>query len=99
VHRLPGLQVNIDLSLGLLSAWSAGHGDVKGRLTDLPHTTFSRFQKTREVAQQNRVRNSYSHGRKNACSGYRHIFSLPTDQDEVTQRPALGRRAFFAKPS
>jgi hypothetical protein len=85
VHRLPRLQVNVDLSLRLLSARSAGHGDVKGRLTHLPHATFSRFKKAREVAHKNRVRDSYPHGRKNACSGYRHISSLPTDQDEVTR--------------
>jgi hypothetical protein len=92
VHRLPRLQVNVDLSLRLLSARSAGHGDVKGRLTHLPHATFSRFKKAREVAHQNRVRDSYPHGRKNACSGYRHISSLPTDQDEVTAQVISPKR-------
>lgn len=93
MHRLPGLEVNVDLSLRLLSARCAGHGDVKGRLTHLPHTTFSRFKKVREVAQQNRVRDSYPHGRKNAWCGYRHISSFPADQDEVT--PDLFRQTLL----
>jgi hypothetical protein len=84
VHRLPRLQVNGDLSLRLLRARSPRHGDIKSRLTYLPHTTFGRLKRVREVAQENRVRDSYPDGRKNACSGYRHNSSLPTDQDEVT---------------
>jgi hypothetical protein len=96
VHRLPRLEVNVDLSLRLLSAGSAGHGYVKGRLAHLPYTTFSRFQKGREVAQQNRVRDSYPHGRKNAWCDYRHISLLPTDQDEVTTGKETGR---FARAS
>jgi hypothetical protein len=97
VHRLPRLQVNVDLSLRLIGARSAGHGYVKGRLAHLPHTTFSRFQKVREVAHQNRVRDSYPHGRKNAWCGYRHISLLPADQDEVT-RPRRPRQSARALP-
>ena len=93
MHRLPRLEVNVDLSLRLLGARCAGHGDVKGRLTHLPHATFSRFKKVREVAQQNRVRYSYPHGRKNAWCGYRHISSFPADQDEVT--PDLFRQTLL----
>ena len=84
MHRLPRLEVNVDLSLRLLGARCAGHGDIKGRLTHLPHATFGRLKKAREVAQQNRIRDSYPHGRKNACCDYRHFFPLPTDQDGVT---------------
>ena len=93
VHRLPRFEVYVDLSLRLLSARSPGHGDIKGRLTHLPHTTFSRFKKVCEVAQQNRVRDSYPHGRKNARCDYRHIFPLPTDQDGVTNELRRAGRA------
>jgi len=72
MHRLPRLEVNVDLSPRLLSARCTRHADVKGRLTHLPYTTFSRFKKVREVAQQNRVRDSYPHGRRASCYGYRH---------------------------
>jgi len=84
VHRLPGLEVNVDLSLRLFWTRRSGHGNIQGRLTHLSHATFSRFEKVREVAHQNRVRDSYPHGRKNACCDYRHISLLPIDQDGVT---------------
>ena len=66
VHRLPGLEVDLDLAAGLVFARRARDGNVECVFVGLLDYALGSTQLVLKLAQQGRIADSDSHGRRQA---------------------------------
>jgi hypothetical protein len=84
MHRLPGSQVDRDLTQRLAVARRSWHRDVDHFRADPCHLTFGSTEERLEIVHERRIANPYSHRRRASYGGYRHEVLVSAIPNEVT---------------